>query len=228
MPAQRLPEYRVKAKNTSANGENAIHDDAVAQRYGFAGALVPGVTVYAYLTQPLAAAYRAAWLVRGTATVRFVRPVFEGEEVTIAAAVTGQGRGGQTVALTAATASTPECAVMTAGLPAGAPTPVNLALYPAAPLPAERPRVSRELLLDVDALGTPETVYDEARAAGIRHLGGARVGETLATRGRVRSVYERKGREYVELDVVVVAGAPARPVAHVLHTAIYRLPPPDA
>jgi hypothetical protein len=60
----------------------------------------------------------------------------------------------------------------------------------------------------------------------IRHLGGARVGETLATRGRVRSLYERKGREYVEVDLVVVAGARARPVAHVLHTAIYRLPEP--
>jgi hypothetical protein len=58
----------------------------------------------------------------------------------------------------------------------------------------------------------------------VRHLGGARLGETLATRGRVRSVFEKKGREFVELDLVVVAGERPRPVAHVLHTAIYRLP----
>jgi hypothetical protein len=58
----------------------------------------------------------------------------------------------------------------------------------------------------------------------VRHLGGARVGERLATRGRVRSLYERKGREYVELDLLVVAGPNARPAAHILHTAIYRLP----
>jgi hypothetical protein len=57
-----------------------------------------------------------------------------------------------------------------------------------------------------------------------RHLGGARVGETLQTRGRVRSLFERKGREMVELDLLIVAGPSARPVAHIRHTAIYRLP----
>jgi hypothetical protein len=50
------------------------------------------------------------------------------------------------------------------------------------------------------------------------------VGEALATRGRVRSLWEKNGREFVELDLVITAGT--RPVAHVLHTAIYRLPPP--
>jgi hypothetical protein len=58
----------------------------------------------------------------------------------------------------------------------------------------------------------------------VRHLGGAHVGERLAVRGKVRSLFEKKGREFVELDLVIVAGA--RAVAHVLHTAIYRLPPP--
>jgi acyl dehydratase len=60
----------------------------------------------------------------------------------------------------------------------------------------------------------------------VRHLGGARVGERLATRGKVRSLFEKKGREFVEVDVVIVAGERPRPVAHLLHTAIYRLPPP--
>ena len=57
----------------------------------------------------------------------------------------------------------------------------------------------------------------------VRHLGGARVGETLAVRGRVRSLFEKKGKEFVELDLIVVAGDRPRPVAHILHTAIYRL-----
>jgi hypothetical protein len=60
----------------------------------------------------------------------------------------------------------------------------------------------------------------------IRHLGGARVGETLTTRGKVRSLFDKKGREFVELDLAIVAGPRSRPVAHVLHTAIYQLPPP--
>ena len=48
--AERLPSYTVKARNTSTSSENKIHDDAVAKTYGFRGGLVPGVTVYAYLT----------------------------------------------------------------------------------------------------------------------------------------------------------------------------------
>ena len=34
----------------------------------------------------------------------------------------------------------------------------------------------------------------------VRHLGGARVGETLSTRGKVRSLFEKKGKEFVELS----------------------------
>jgi len=34
----------------------------------------------------------------------------------------------------------------------------------------------------------------------------------------------QKGRELVELDLVIVAGDQPRPVAHILHTAICRLP----
>lgn len=109
-----LPECRVKARNTSANSENRIHDETVARQSGFQGALVSGVTVYAYLAHPSA----------------------------------------------------------------------------------------------------------------VRHFGGARVGETLATRWRVRSLYEKKGRAYVELDLPIVAEPAACPVTHVLHTAICRLSAP--
>jgi acyl dehydratase len=266
-----LPEYRVKARNTWAGGDNLIHDDTVARQHGFRGGLVPGVTVYAYLTQPLASALGTAWLARGTASVRFVRPVLAGEEVVVAGAVTGREATGISARVSASTAESGECAVADVTVPAGSPTPVNLALYPTAPLPAERPPVSRVVLERPGPLGTPEALYDEARAAAylagvedglalyrgpqgwvhpgfyleqanrgldrnvrlglwihvasrVRHLGGARVGEQLATRGRVRSLWEKKGRDYVELDLVITAGS--RPVAHVLHTAIYRLPEP--
>src|SRR5215510_14042206 len=69
---ERLPEYHVKARNTSSTSENKIHDEQIARQYGFRGALVPGVTVYAYLTHPLVDAFGAAWLERGTANVRFL------------------------------------------------------------------------------------------------------------------------------------------------------------
>ena len=274
MTGDRLPEYRVKARNTSPTSENKIHDDATARRYGFRGGLVPGVTVYAYLTVPLVAALGSAWLERGTASVRFHKPVFEGEELAVTGAPTARDARGATLALTGATAGAPEAATLAATLPAGSPTPVNLAQYSTAPLPDERPEATRAHLGSLDVLGSPVNTYDEAAAgewlakvgdplplyrgrdgwihpafyldqanralrqnvrlgpwihAGsvIRHLGGARVGETLTTRGRVRSLFDKKGREFVELDLVIVTGERPRPVAHILHTAVYQLGGPD-
>ena len=276
MPLDRLPDYRVKARNTSESSENKIHDDEVARRYGFRGGLVPGVTVYAYMTHTLAEAFGTAWLERGTADVRFVKPVLDGEEVAVAGTVTARDARVLRASVTLSTAAAGECAALTATLPAGTPTPLNVAFYRAARLPAERPAATREHLASLDALGTPVATYDETQAAEytrkvgdtlplylgpdghvhpafllqqanlalsrnvlmspwihvgsvVRHLGGARVGETLETRGRVRSLFEKKGREFVEADLAVFAvgaGARARPVAHILHTAIYRLPAP--
>ena len=274
MPPEALPEYRVKARNTSSTSENAIHSDETARRYGFAGALVPGVTLYAYVCRPIAEALGPAWLARGTASVKLVKPVHDGEEVTVTGAIIEREVSGLTASVTGRTGAG-DCVVATVTLPAGLPTPVNPALYPPAPLPTERPLVSREHLAGLTTLGTPEALYDGACAAEyvervsdtlplyqgaaawvhpafflqqanralrdnvrvspwihvasvVRHLGGARVGETLATRGRVRSLFEKKGRELVELDLLIVAGPSARPVAHIRHTAIYRLPSPDS
>ena len=56
----------------------------------------------------------------------------------------------------------------------------------------------------------------------VQHLGGVRPGERLTTRGRVGRLFEKRGQEFVELDLLVVAGD-ARPVARLSHTAIYQL-----
>jgi acyl dehydratase len=267
-----LPDYRVKAVNTSTDSENKIHDDATARRYGFAGGLVPGVTVYAYLTQPLAAALGRAWLQRGTAAVRFVKPVLDGEEVHVTGEITSRDpQGGLSATVRATTASSGECAVLSAMVPAGSPTPLNAALYAEAPLPAERAPGTREWFDAHQVLGTFVTRYDAAQAEDyvasvsdalplyradgwahpaffthmgnrvlrtnvligpwihigsvVRHLGGARIGDALAARARVRSLWEKKGRDFVELDIAILANG--KPVAHVLHSAIYRLPEPS-
>lgn len=55
-----------------------------------------------------------------------------------------------------------------------------------------------------------------------RHLSIARVGERLSTRGRISSLFDRKGHEFVELDLLLVGGE-SRPVASVRHVAIYKL-----
>jgi len=50
-----LGPYPVEAFNASKESENKIHDDAVAQRFGFRGGLVPGVDVYALYDAPAGA-----------------------------------------------------------------------------------------------------------------------------------------------------------------------------
>lgn len=273
MRPETLPEYRVKARNTAVTSENLIHDDAVARRYGFVGGLVPGVTVYAYLTHPLVEMFGPAWLERGTASVRFIRPVIDGDEAVVAGHVTAREAGGVTVRVVVTTPAAGECAMATATMPAAPPPAMSATAYGVAPLPDERPAATREHLASLETLGTPVALYDEARAAEyldrvsdtlpvyagprgfvhpafyldqanraldrnvrmgpwihvgsvIRHLGPARVGDRIETRGRVRALTEKKGRETVELDLLILAGEEGRPVAHVLHSAIYRLPAP--
>ncbi len=55
-----------------------------------------------------------------------------------------------------------------------------------------------------------------------RHVSVARVGDRLAMRGRVHRLFEKKGHEFVEADLLLVANG-ARPVASIRHTAIYLL-----
>ena len=79
--------YKVRAKNTSAESENRIHDDAVAATYGFRGGLVPGVTVYAYMTAPIVAKFGLKWLERGSMQVRFLKPCYDDDHLTVRATV---------------------------------------------------------------------------------------------------------------------------------------------
>src|SRR6202521_1935285 len=80
-----LGPYRVEAFNASKESENKIHDDAVARRFGFSGGLVPGVDVYAYMTHLPVQAWGRAWLERGSAECRFLKPVYDGEIATVTA-----------------------------------------------------------------------------------------------------------------------------------------------
>jgi hypothetical protein len=50
----------------------------------------------------------------------------------------------------------------------------------------------------------------------------AHVGDELAARARVAANYERKGHRLVDLDIILIANG-RTVLAHVLHTAVYRL-----
>ncbi len=81
-----LGPYRVEAFNASKESENKIHDDAVARRFGFRGGLVPGVDVYAYMTHLPVRRWGRAWLERGVAECRLLRPVYDGDTAIVTAA----------------------------------------------------------------------------------------------------------------------------------------------
>jgi acyl dehydratase len=50
----------------------------------------------------------------------------------------------------------------------------------------------------------------------------ARIGDRLVARAHIAANYERKGHRFVDLDCLILANG-ERPIAHVQHTAIYRL-----
>src|ERR1044072_3692475 len=83
--------YEVRAFNQAAASENKIHDDTVAQRFGFRGALVPGVTVFAYMAHLPVARWGRAFLERGAADCRFLKPVYDGDMVRVSAESEGDG-----------------------------------------------------------------------------------------------------------------------------------------
>jgi hypothetical protein len=84
-----LTVHEVVAKNYGADHSNRIHSDDGAARYGFAGALVPGVGLYAYLTRPVLETLGMDWLERGAMSAKFIHPVYDGERVYIESRITG-------------------------------------------------------------------------------------------------------------------------------------------
>lgn len=78
--------YDVVAYNATHDSENKIHDDAVARRFGFAGGLVAGAEVYAYMTRAAVRRWGRAWIERGGAECRFLKPVYDGDVATVIAA----------------------------------------------------------------------------------------------------------------------------------------------
>ena len=262
--------YRVRARNTSVDSENKIHDDAVAASYGFRGGLVPGITIYAYMTVPLVERFGLDWLERGSMQVKFHQPFYDGEEVIISGRADADSEPIK-VSVTAERSDGTVCATALATIDdqsnwLGEP---RLSDYPEASLTEFefRPEPSRESLVPGTPLGTLTEKFDLPEAALLESLderlpiyygsqavahpfallrlsnqtlmsnfklgpwihaasdvinqGVVRNGEEVSVRGRIRDRFERKGHQFVVLDVLVVANRD-RVVQQVRHTAIYR------
>lgn len=83
--------YEITAYNATHDSENKIHDDAVARRFGFAGGLVAGAEIYAYMTQAAVRRWGRAWIEHGASECRFLKPVYDGDVASVTASeVDGQ------------------------------------------------------------------------------------------------------------------------------------------
>jgi hypothetical protein len=236
--------WTVMARNLPEHAGNAIHTDEGARRAGFAGALVAGVTTYAYLTHPVVAAWGRSWLAGGTATVRFHAPVLDGEDLTCTPEPMA---GGVRVGIGGPGEPSPR-AVLEAW-PAGeavAPAPVG------EEVPVVRLRLEGEYSSGYGRrAGDDLPVYERLRVvhpavwpalanhvvhryvaegawihlrSRIAHLGLAPDGGLAEIRAVVTERFERKGRRHAVLDVRM--DVDGRPAAWLEHEAIVKLPQP--
>jgi acyl dehydratase len=168
-----LDDYRVTARNLAPDSDNKIHDDDAAQQFGFTGALVPGVEVFAYATHPFVAAWGPDFLSGGRLSIRFRRPVYDGDDVTVRPEPSGDGDGSRAFALTGSDGE--PRAVGAAYAPSDQPAP-DVAAYPTAAMPDPPPPAS-PATLPVGPLGG--TIVEVAHEEGcVGYLDG--IGETLA------------------------------------------------
>ena len=78
------------ARNFNEASENKIHSDDIARRFGFTGALVPGVTVFGHLAWPLTQRFGESWLQSSWVTTRFIKPAYHAETISLLDRETGR------------------------------------------------------------------------------------------------------------------------------------------
>jgi hypothetical protein len=268
-----LTVHEVVAKNYGADHSNRIHSDDGAGRYGFTGALVPGVGLYAYLTRPVLETLGVEWLERGAMSAKFIHPVYDGEIVYVKSRITGIDP--IELRLELFNRSGTLCATGAADIPSSLPR-IDPEDYPHRPLPAsgKLPQSTIDSFRVGDHLGSLEFRLDWAgrmvkflddvveispiyrgsdaichpafwiaqaneivmrnmalgpwihTASEAQHYSVARDGDRVSLRGRVIDLFEKRGNEYIGLELGLF-GEEDRPIAKIKHTAIIKLREPD-
>ncbi len=195
--------YEVRAHNLSKASENRIHADDVAQKFGFTGALVPGVEVYAYAVHPAVATWGRAWLEHGSAEARFFKPVYDEAMVQVSAAPAGE-------ALTLLVESAGvECARGSAALPAAEAAP-DAALWAWRDPPAERPAASEANLAAGSVLCAAPQPLAADYLDGVRETEPLYLAEGLAHPGQILRLCNRVLTENVVMGVWIHVGSAVR------------------
>lgn len=213
--------YAIVVSNPDLDSENRIHSDEVARSHGFRGGLVPGVVTYAHMCPAVVVALGTEWLDRGDATVRFTKPVYDGDQLEISTELTAEG-----AEIRARNEAGDECAILHAAVsPAratpGEPSGLQLRSLQAK-LSADEANPAGLLRL-ANRLVTAHFDISPWIHAGSRvhHWRQLRAGETVEVLGTLASLYERGGHRLFDLELLIAEGGDA--VAQVRHTVIYRL-----
>ncbi len=244
------PLLLVRAVNTAADSENRIHEDRVAAEYGFQGGLVPGVTVYGYMAAAVIEHFGPSWLERGAMDVRFFQPFYEGEQVAVSIVDQEQGRVKVEAGSRASGTAWIQDSVGFSDLPAehsmadSVPASREAMLVGTVlgtiekTLDLSEPGMSAPLdsYIGQERFAHPAIILAIANeilarnyilgpwihsSSQVRNQSAARDGDHLQVRGKIVEAYERKGHDFVVLDVAILKGGV--PVSRVRHTAIWRL-----
>lgn len=78
-----MNDYRVVARNFSESSENKIHSDEIARKFGFRGALVPGVAVYGHLAHLPVREFAETWLAHSVDNLRLIKPAYHDEQIDL-------------------------------------------------------------------------------------------------------------------------------------------------
>lgn len=221
--------HKVQAVNTAPDSENRIHSLETAVQYGFRDGLVPGVTIYGYMCQPVLQHFGLPWLQSGSAKLRLLKPYFDGEWVEVQAV---QSAGQMHVETTGPRAILDASMASLLNLPETIPEwrKVNK-------VPANEASLGKDTLLgsfDALDLSTPQSILEAANLAFMAnyalepwiHTGSIvqhfHSVNAASVRGIIANEYERKGHRLVDIDYCYVE-AGGNVSARVLHTAIWKL-----
>ena len=268
---QQMRSTTVNAYNFAHASENRMHADDTAAEYGFRGGLVPGVSLYAYMTVPVVESLGRVFLQRGCMQGKFLKPVYDGEAVT--ATARAEQESPLRMACELRNADGALCAVGEASMPDSL-SPLDAKHYPSAALPSRDARLepsisalpvgkmlgSLEVIVEdfatvpgesgapfVDDVRDSLPLYRGREAAChpawvvakanrllvenvalgpwihtasiTQHYELPLANEPLSLRGSVAESYEKRGHEFVVLDLALF-GREDRPLAHIRHTAI--------
>jgi acyl-CoA thioesterase FadM len=256
---------RVIAHNDAMDSGNPMHNDAAAKAMNLKGALVPGITVFGYMTHNLITAFGNEWLDRGSMQVRFRRPVYANETLTIDSRDSGDGHS---VNIDTRNPDGEVCVTGRGSMSLDlTPLPKEIATYRDLPDPLWP--ATREKFSQVQNLGTLRAEFPLNESDGfltamqddldvysngamhpawllrqanivvdrnfdlgpwihveseVQNHSRAKNTDRIEVRAQVVELFERKGHEYFDLDVALLAnGDTDRLVMRVLHRAIYKM-----